>query len=540
MSNGNYPYFAYYGNQQYQNYPQYVHERQTVRPLASYQPYGSLFSQFRPIRPSTQDQLIVPRGYQYDIVASWGDELGNGERFGFNNDFTCYFSGNPNEGLLWVNHEYIGNLSMYVSGYREEQGRRTREQIEIEKYNVGGSVIHIRKTRDGNWRIVKGSRYNRRITANTPIDLTGPAKGDPAVGGVSTVIGTFANCSGGKTLWNTVFSCEENYMDMIEDWSTAEQERKPEQEATDTTELNATHYGWVVEIDPYNPASTPKKHTFLGRFAHENAVMTLGRSGHVVVYTGDDANDRCVYKFVSDDVYRPELGKKNSRLLEKGTLYVADMGANEWRPLDINKDPKLREKYQTQGELLVNTRDAAKLVGGTPLDRPEDIEIHPRDGSIYIALTNNLEHGNYYGQIYRLVEDNNDSESTSFMYEIFVSGGPQSGFACPDNMMFDQAGNLWVTTDISSDKLNEGVYEPFGNNGFFMIPTEGPNRGKAMQFASAPVEAELTGPWLAPDGMTLFLSVQHPGEETEDPNNPHSRWPYGDIPRPSVVAISRV
>lgn len=484
------------------------------------------FHQFKPIKPSSQDQLIVPRGYQYDIVATWGEDLGTGERFGFNNDFTCYFGNNPNEGILWVNHEYIGNLAIYVSGYRGE-GPRTPEQIRIEKYNVGGSVIHIKKDSKGKWGIVKGSQYNRRITANTPIALTGPARGNAAVGGATQVTGTLANCSGGKTLWNTAMSGEENYMDMVEDWSTAE------------NKLNPAHYGWIVEIDPLDPKSTPKKHTSLGRFSHENAVMTVGKSGRLVVYSGDDANDQCVYKFISDGVFRRDAGKQNSRLLEKGTLYVVDLGNLKWVPLDRDKTPALTEKFKTQADVLVNTRDAAKLANGTPLDRPEDIEIHPKDGSVYIALTNNLDHGNYYGQIVRLVEDDNNSESTSFEYEVFAAGGPQSGFACPDNMAFDSQGNLWVTTDISSSKLNEGPYKYFGNNGFFMFPTQGSNRGKAFQFASAPVEAELTGPWFGPGEQTLFLSVQHPGEETKDPNNPTSRWPTGNIPRPSVVAISR-
>lgn len=515
------PYYQQPSGQYYYNVPQ-------PQPLR--QPYGTHFSQFTPIRPSTQDELILPRGYKYDIVASWGEDLGNGEKFGYNNDFTCYFGNNPNEGLLWVNHEYIGHLSIFVNGYKEEPGtKRTAKQIAIEKYNLGGSVIHILKGAGGNWSIVKGSKYNRRITGNTPINLTGPAKGDAAVGGVTNVIGTFANCSGGKTLWNTAFSGEENYEGIVKDWS----------ESPEVPPLNPTHYGWVVEVDPYDPTSTPKKHTMLGRFAHENAVMTLGKTGRLVVYTGDDTNDQCVYKFVSDGVYKPELGKQNSRLLENGTLYVADMGSNKWIPLDLNKTPKLKDNYKTQGELLVNTREAAKLAGGTPLDRPEDIEIHPQDGSVFIAFTNNLKHGNYYGQIYRLVEGDNNHESTSFVYEIFVSGGPQSGFACPDNLMFDQSGNLWVCTDISSDKTNQGAYRPFKNNGLFMIPTEGPNRGKAIQFASAPVQAELTGTWLAPGGETLFMSVQHPGEESKDVNSPTSRWPYGDIPRPSVVAISK-
>lgn len=526
MTNLYYPFHLQNSGEQYQQYFPYVPQNQGLMNNNK-----TPFSQFQPIRPSSQDQLILPSGYKYDIIATWGEDIGNGERFGFNNDFTCYFPINSYEGLLWVNHEYVHNMSLFVSGFNHHSnGVRTAEQIDIEKYNLGGSVIHIRKENGVNWRMIKGSNYNRRITANTPIDLTGLAKGDAAVGGVTEVVGTFANCSGGKTLWNTVFSCEENFHDMVGDWA-----GNP-----DVLELDPTHYGWVVEVDPFDPTSKPKKHTMLGRMAHENAMMTLGRSGRLVVYTGDDAKDECVYKFVSDDVYRPELGKKNSALLEKGTLYVADMGANKWIPLDLNKTPKLREKYKTQGEVQVNTRDAAKFVGGTPLDRPEDVEIHPFDGSVYIGFTNNLNHGNYFGQIYRLVEEDNNHESTSFVYEIFVSGGPQSGFSCPDNLMFDQSGNLWVCTDIGSRLLNKGTYKPFGNNGLFMIPTDGPNRGRAIQFASSPVEAELTGTWLSPDGETLFMSVQHPGEETKDINNPTSRWPFGDIPRSCVVAISKL
>jgi uncharacterized protein len=487
------------------------------------------FSQFNPISHSVKDELLLPEGYQYDIVATSGEDLGNGEKFGFNNDFTCYFGNRSDEGVLWVNHEYIGNLSMYVTGYKGN-GPRTPEQVEIEKYFVGGSVIHIKKTDQGNWKIVKGSRYNRRITANTPMLLAGPVKGAPVVNGATMVIGTFANCSGGKSLWNTTLSCEENIELTIKDWSVPGA----------GPSLNPTHYGWVVEVDPLDPQSTPIKHTSLGRFSHENVVMTVGKSGRIVVYSGDDENDECVYKFVSDGIYYQELGKQNRRLLEKGTLYVANLSSGEWIPLDLGKSPVLKEKYFTQAEVLADTRGAAKLVGGTPLDRPEDIEIHPKDGSVFIALTNNIKHGNYYGQIIRLVEKNNDHESLFFNYEIFAVGGPQSGFACPDNLIFEQCGHLWVTTDVASSSLNVGAYKYLGNNGLFMIPTEGPNRGKAFQFASAPVQAEFTGPWFSPDEQTLFLSVKHPGEETKDPTNPTSRWPYGGIPLPSVIALSRV
>jgi secreted PhoX family phosphatase len=471
---------------------------------------------FRPIAPSDQDDLVLPKGFEYDVIAAWGDDIGNGEKFGYNCDLTVYFpiEKSSEHGLLWVNHEYTGNGKIFL--YPPDTPEK--EKYRIEQYNLGGSIIEIKKE-NGQWRLVKNSRYARRVTANTMIDLTGPARGDAAVGGVVEVEGTFANCSGGRTLWDTVLSCEENFQEDAKRWG-----------------RNETHYGWVVEVDVFDPKSKPKKHTALGRFSHENAAMTLSKDGRLVVYMGDDAKDEHFYKFVSEGRFDPAKGKENSRLLERGTLYVANLEKGMWLPLDLEKSPALKSKFRTQGEVLVNAREAAKLLGATPLDRPEDVEVHPIDKSVYLALTNNDRHGNYYGQILRFVEE--DPASEHFTFEVFAVGGPQSGFACPDNLLFDSKGNLWVFCDMSSDKLNkEGVYKPFKNNGGFFIPTNGPHKGEAFQFASGPVQCEMTGPWWTPDEKTLFVAVQHPGEETTDPANPTSRWPRGDIPRPAVVAI---
>ncbi|MFC4076840.1 PhoX family protein [Salinithrix halophila] len=473
---------------------------------------------FHPIKPSSKDELVLPRGFGHDVIAAWGDEIGNGETFGYNCDLTVYFpiEESSQHGLLWVNHEYVGDGKMFL--YPENTPKAKAHKIE--QYNLGGSIIEVRKEK-GSWKLVKESRYARRVTANTMIDLTGPAKGNQAVGGVSEVEGTFANCSGGRTLWNTVLTCEENFQEDAERWG-----------------RNDTHYGWVVEVDPFQPKSKPKKHTALGRFSHENAAMTLAKNGRLVVYMGDDANNEHFYKYISDDVYRKGDGKKNSRLLEKGTLYVADLGKGKWLPLDLEKSPALKEKFQTQGEVLVHAREAAKLLGATPMDRPEDVEVSPVDGSAYLALTNNKDHGNFHGQILRFMEEGDDAGATDFRFEVFAVGGPQSGFSCPDNLHFDKAGNLWVFCDISSSKLNkDGVYESFKNNGAFYIPTSGPNKGEAFQFASGPTDAEMTGPWFTPDEETLFLAVQHPGEETKDPANPTSRWPHGDKPQAAVVAV---
>jgi uncharacterized protein len=204
--------------------------------------------------------------------------------------------------------------------------------------------------------------------------------------------------------------------------------------------------------------------------------------------------------------------------------------------------------YKSQAEVLVRTIDASTLEDpeteapiGTPMDRCEDIEVHPETGQVYAALTNNENHGNFYGQILRITENDDDPEAKEFTYEVFAAGGPQTGFASPDNLLFDNGGNLWVITDISSSSLGSGIYSVFKNNGAFVVPSglDGGTSGEdVLQFASGPVQAELTGPAFTPDGKTLFLAVQHPGEESESLDNPTSTWPGGDEPKSPVVAIT--
>lgn len=495
---------------------------------------------FKAIEPSDKDELLLPKGYRYDVVAAYGDKINKkGDTFGFNNDLTLYFpiDQSSDHGLLWVNHEYSSDL--FVTG--EKSGNTySNEQIEKMLYVQGGSIIEVKKEKD-TWKMITDSTYARRVTGLTPITLTGPAAGSPAVGNTKEVQGTFANCSGGKTLWNTVLSCEENY-----------------EYTSDAASLNETHYGWVVEVDPFDEKFTVRKHTALGRFHHENAAMGLTKDNRVVVYMGDDVKDACVYKFISKGKYNKKDGNKNAALLEEGTLYAANLAKGTWIPLTIEEWTKkveevkaegewgeehqaLADKIQSLADILVHTHDVAVFLGATPTDRPEDVEIHPADQSIYIAHTNNSDHGNIHGHITRIIETENDLGSLTFDFEIFAAGGRQSGFSAPDNLTFDKDSNLWTVTDISSSKLNKDVYKSFKNNGVFVIPTDGKDKGVAFQFASAPVEAELTGPFFTPNEKTLFLSVQHPGEETEDIKKPTSKWPHrkdDTMPRPSVVAIT--
>lgn len=487
---------------------------------------------FTPIQPTSKDDVVLPNGYSYDVIASYGDKINPaGDTFGFNNDFTCFLpiDGNPEHGLLWVNHEYLGDLEYYVNGYdylNADSNKRTPEQIEKYLYALGGSIIEIKK-QGGKWKLVSDSKYGRRVSGLTKHVLTGPAASI-----AKEVTGTFANCSGGVTLWNTVLSCEENYLDVVGDCKLPDDR----------------HYGWVVEVDPFDPKSTPKKHTALGRFSHENTAMVLASTGQLVVYMGDDAKDQYVYKYVSKGKYNPAAGKANSKLLEEGTLYVANFGKGKWIALDLATNEALQKAgkadgtplFATQADVLINCRDASKAVGATPMDRPEDLEVHPIDGSVFIALTNNDKHGNFYGQIVRLFEKDNQHAGLEFSFEIFAAGGPQSGFSAPDNMAFDSAGNLWVVTDISSSSLNSGIYTSFGNNGVFFIPTAGEHKGEAVQFASGPVGAEMTGPWFTPDEKTLFLAVQHPGENLKAYDKPTSHWPKGgsSVALPSVIAVT--
>ena len=237
--------------------------------------------------------------------------------------------------------------------------------------------------------------------------------------------------------------------------------------------------------------------------------------------------------------------------MESGKLYAADFQNGKWLLLDydaqkalqdaVNPADKSKKLFAGQADVLFDARAAALTIKATPVDRPEDIEIHPLTGHVYVALTNNSLHGNFHGQIVRLIETDNNPEALTFEWDFFAVGGPQSGFSSPDNLIFDPHGNLWMVTDMSSSRAGKGIYAFQGNNSMFFFATEGAAAGKAVQFASGPVECELTGPAWTPDGTTMFLSVQHPGEESPSLDKLTSHWPnlQGDpMPRPGVVAIT--
>ncbi|MAX66988.1 MAG: DUF839 domain-containing protein [Bacteriovoracaceae bacterium] len=468
--------------------------------------------------PSKMDELVLANGLSYYPLISWGDKINHKEVFGFNNDYINIDYLNEKELIMWVNHEYVNPI--FVSS-----PERTKKNVDIEKQLVGGSLIHLKKE-NNKWNLVANSSYNKGVRGTTKI----PFANNKSIKGSKIVEGTLANCAGGKTPWNTFLTCEENY-----DTFYGERDLATNKINTKRSYLNwekfypknlPEHYGWVVEIDP--KTAKAKKHTSMGRFAHESATCVQSKKKKTVVYTGDDKNDEHLYKFVSH----------SDQNLDSGILYVANIKKGQWIPLDLERSPELKKYFKTQIDVLTYPRKAAKILGATALNRPEDIEIHPHTGDIFVALTNNKKRNDFHGSILKISERNKDYTSEYFQSETYIFGGELTGFSCPDNLAFDKAGNLWITTDISGSAMNKAPYKKFGNNGLFVIMASGQSAGKPIQVASAPNDAELTGLCFDKNYQTLFLSVQHPGELSQDKNYPTSNWPTGKTPKPSVVAIT--
>jgi secreted PhoX family phosphatase len=518
-------------------------------------------------------------------VRLWGDPVRGPDRFGFNADFTAFFPLGPEEGLLWVNHEFVnlrlaGFAGVWEQGYARVMGGVP--DVEAMKQDLGGSVLHLARVA-GRWRMVEGSRHSRRVTASPSrrperLTLDGPAVADVFerhdVDGLGrAVAGTHSNCGGGQTPWGTALSCEEN----VQFWVPDEVDAAGRGTVGGRFGALGSKYGWVVEVDPYDPASVPVKHTALGRFRHEGVAVRARDGARVACYMGDDRGGGHVWKFLTRGRYRaaPADRAANRGLLAEGELHAARFhrdGTGRWipigpdTPLAPNGQPtqpipagatRLGQVYASPGAVLVDAFRAANAAGATPTGRPEDLEVDPVSGAVYVAFTGHVSEvdpifATRLGELWRIDEEGDDAEATAFRWRRFVSSGGvpgQGGFAQPDNLMFDSARNLWMCTDISPRGLNnpdlpEGAY---ANNALFVVPTVGPAAGRPRQFASAPCEAELTGPSLTPDERTLFLSIQHPGERhgirgVDGVAAPRgSNWPStvaGTPPRPGVVAIT--
>jgi uncharacterized protein len=612
---------------------------------------------FRSIAPQGNDSFVIADGYRWNIVVRWGDSIAAGtpdfdtrrmtdtgwldadavdaqhRRFGTNADAVQYFplaTGRAARGLVCVNHEYFSAELVFQAhrgaGMKADERRKWLEAhpqaVAFMQAAHGVSVLELHRDANG-WARELASSHNRRITARTPMEISGPARGHPlmrtnADPTGTKVFGTFANCSAGKTPWGTYLTSEENVddyfagsrsvLDAGADAALADAMRRfPFREHSfygwdvqdprfdmRTEPHEPLRFGWMVEIDPHDPKSVPRKRTALGRFQHEGANSIVGRTGHVAAYMGDDEKFEYVYKFVTRGRFDAKNPAANRDLLDDGTLYCARFdadGTGEWLPLvhDENGPLNSRAGFRNQGDVVIKARAAADLLGATPMDRPEDVEPSPLTGRIYIACTKSEDRANTSepvwngrrtdtganaanprpdntsGHIIEIAERDDDATATRFDWNVFlVAGDPAAGryivdardvapgrlgstdtyyagyprpgdvspVHCPDNLGIDPQGRLWIVSDT------DDRHRP--NNGCFVVPTAGPQRGRLQQLASGPAGCEVCGCEFTPDGRTLFLSIQHPGEGgTID--EPRSHWPDGNgLPaRAALIAIER-
>ncbi|GAA5232111.1 PhoX family phosphatase [Verticiella sediminum] len=597
---------------------------------------------------SMTDACVVPPGYTARVFAPWGtplddnaapwDRNGNNtsndllHSTGMHHDGMRYFplDGSSSEGLLVVNHEYIDENALHPNGQTFVEGKRPAEEVRKEVNAHGVAIMHIRKDANGGWDIVRNSRYNRRFTSATPMSLAGPvARTDwvktPYSPTGAQTRGTNNNCGNGYTPWGTYLTAEENWAACFVNTGEQPREQKRvgigntvgryqwETAAGDLTEVQgefarfniaatggdatqdwrneANTFGYLVEIDPYDPSSIATKRTALGRFAHEGAAYSLPEEGKPLsFYSGDDSRFEYIYRYVSDAVWDPRDAERTDRLavgakyLDKGTLYVArfnDDGSGTWLPLteaSVGKDGRtLKDEFGSLAEIIVNTRGAADFVGATPMDRPEWTVVHPSTGDVYVTLTNNTSRNaqtgtnapnprlnNANGHIVRW---HDDAASDTFRWEIFVFGSDagadadtnRSGLtefnqlASPDGLGFDDRGILWIQTDNGIDGgRNNAVAKSTNDQMLAVIPNAvgeiegvGPvidsgNQADLRRFFVGPNEAEITGFAYTPDFTSIFLNIQHPANWPAYDTDDATVVPSSDVrPRSSTVVIQK-
>ena len=583
--------------------------------------------QFTPVEPNTEDAIVIPEGYEQSILIAWGDPVIEGapefdvenqtaedaeKQFGFNNDFAGLLEHPEDDSrMVYVcSHEYTTEPQMFQDYDPEDP---SEEHVKIGWAGHGLTVLEVSKV-DGTGDLKREfGPLNRRITATTPFKLVGPAAGsdytktaaDPTG---EDVLGTLNNCAGGVTPWGTILSGEENFDQYFAN-AKSDDERTQKSlerfgfgdEASDRkwenyddrfdvtkTPNEVNRFGYIVELDPFDPESTPIKHSANGRFKHEAGNIHITEDGTVVCYSGDDSRFEYIYKFVSSKKMVEGDLEHNMTILDNGTLYVAVMegnspedeidgsgvlpedgafdGTGTWEPLLTCEDGNYESHVDgfTAEEVAIFTREAADEVGATKMDRPEDIEVHPTSSKVYVALTNNSYRGatgenadsnkedprewapvkeNKNGLVME-IEDDHAGESFTWNL-LLVCGDPKeaatyfggfdkekvSPISCPDNLAFDNHGLMWISTDGNALGSNDGLYA---------VTTEGKNRGELKCFLTVPAGAETCGPIVTDD--RVMVNVQHPGESDDATfEQPTSNWPDGgnSTPRPAVVTVWR-
>ncbi|KRF34109.1 PhoX family protein [Nocardioides sp. Soil805] len=541
-------------------------------------PTGLAFDAIGPVA-TTVDDVTVPSGYRWDPIIRWGDPITAGapefdqdaqdhvaqaQQFGYNCDYLDIIvtDRKGTRALLVANHEYTNEGIMFPPTMPAEEVVRTAWAAH------GLSVVELRRRHAGEpWTYERTGRLNRRITLDTVFAVDGPAAGSPLLRTAedptgTRVRGTMNNCSGGTTPWGTVLSGEENFNQYFFAAGTSAEEKRYGLGAQDSRGWRAVdprwdatknpnepnRFGWVVEVDPEDPRSTPVKHTAMGRFKHEGANVIVNGDGRVVAYMGDDERFDYVYRFVSRDTYRAGGSKRdrahNKTLLSAGDLSVARFtgdgledgvsdGSGEWLPLTV--DGQSVVPGMTTEQVLVHTRLAADKVQPTKMDRPEDVQPNYVNGFIYVACTNNTDRGkvgkegptepnprnaNKDGHVVEMMPTGGDHTAATFAWNLllicgdaasagtYFGGwtGPVSPISCPDNVAFDSVGNLWVSTDGQPSAIKK-------SDGLFKVPVAGAERGRVQQFLAVPTGAETCGPVVHDRDGSVFVAVQHPGED---------------------------
>ena len=571
---------------------------------------GSLLG-FKGIPVSVADKITVPEGYMAEVIAAWGEPVGlSGEmpafkadasntaaeqaaQMGMHHDGIHFFpTDGSKSGLLVMNHEYVDDGLLHPDGIKTWSAQKVQKAQAAH----GVSVIEIEQ-KGGKWEVVRPSPFARRFTASTPMAVSGPAAGHALMKTAADttgrrVLGTLNNCGSGITPWGTYLTCEENFIFYFKGpdapnahetrWGLRKGDpigyRWHEHDArfdASKTPNEPNRFGWIVEIDPMNPSSTPMKRTALGRAAHEGATVATTRNGKAVIYMGEDARFEYIYKFVSRDTIKPGGARPNAELLDHGTLYVAKFDANgkgSWLALTHGQGPLTAANgFADQGEVLIKARQASDLLGATKMDRPEWIDVD-KQGWVYTTLTNNSNRGgpnqlgvdaanprvnNTMGNIIRW-KDDGDFDGSSFQWNHFVlAGDPKleradakgnikgDAFACPDGLWTDARGVLWIQCDMSTSAMGKGDLINMGNNGMLAADVK---TGEIRRFLTGPSGCEVTGATATPDGRTMFVNIQHPGEspsERSDPAEPRkiSNWPDQQAtgrPRSATVVIRKI
>lgn len=578
------------------------------------QPVYSNFD-FQEVEHGVDQYHHIADDHQAQILLRWGDPIfadapqfdpdaqtaeSQLRQFGFNNDFVGYIGlkekdGEDERALLCVNHEYPNHGLMFRNFGENPRNSLTKKQMEVSQAASGNSIVEI--IRNGSeWRVDLNSKYNRRINAlNTKIGVSGPASQSPRLKTSvdpegQNIIGTINNCAGGITPWGTYLTCEENFNYYFSGKLAADHpEAKNLKRYNFGLELfhwskfdkrfdlmvdanEANRFGWVVEIDPFDPSSKPIKRTALGRFKHEGGENIIAIDGRLVIYMGDDQRGEYLYKFVSRDKVNLQSREANRDLLDHGDLFVAkfhDDGKLDWMLLSMDND-LLQPHFTSQADIVIEPRRAADVLQATRLDRPEDVVPNAKTGKVYVMLTNNTRRlasqvdaanpraANQFGHIIEISEADGDHARTNGEWDMVVKCGnpdkPKHGamwnpntsengwFASPDNGVVDPEGRLWVATD-----QGEKVHLSGTNDGLWALETEGQARGTGKMFFRAPNGAELCGPIFSDDGESLFFAIQHPGDIGPQPGvarykTATTRWPDfkpGMPPRPSLMAVRR-